>query len=277
MSRPCAQLPKQPDPTILSLAARIVPAQDRSDWLRAWQAELWHGHHRCQKTTDRRTGFVADLSMGIVRDALWLRTDSWRCSLRGSASLCLATLLGLSLLSLGLAFFHEGSWSSLGPPLLHQLKRSLVVVPFLIFVSFWTGSWRRVEQGSLRCLMVRLKRYSFFAVKMIQVLLLAFLSSTDSYEYVHGSIPGLAPLLQLVWFVIFALLGLQWTFADQQQRCKHCLQSLEDPARVGRPSHNLLEWNGSERSCRRGHGVLSIPEIETSWCGSSKWIVTRPG
>ena len=260
---------------IMSLAARIVPANERAEWLRVWHAELWHMHDRDLNRHVKKTGRVAGLSAGIVRDALWLRTENWRCSLRGSASLCLATLLGLSLLSFGFALFFEGSWSLLSPPLLHQLKRSLVTVPFLIFVSFATGSQRHVEQSSLNGPLIKLKRYSFFAVKMTQVLLLAFLSSTDSYELVHGPLPGLAALLQLLWFVSFAMLGLRWTLADQEQRCKHCLQSLQNPARVGRPSHNLLEWNGTELNCKWGHGLLSIPEIETSWCRSSKWIVSR--
>jgi hypothetical protein len=73
-------------------------------------------------------------------------------------------------------------------------------------------------------------------------------------------------------FFFFALLGLRWAIGDQEQRCKHCLRSLTTPARVGRPSHNLLEWNGTERSCKHGHGLLSIPEMETSWCRSSRWI-----
>jgi hypothetical protein len=66
--------------------------------------------------------------------------------------------------------------------------------------------------------------------------------------------------------------GLRWAFADQQQRCKQCLHLLATPARVGRPSYNLLEWNGTELLCKHGHGLLSVPEIETSWCQSSQWV-----
>lgn len=80
-----------------------------------------------------------------------------------------------------------------------------------------------------------------------------------------------ADLLQLFAFVLFALIGLRWAIHDQEQRCKHCLRLLTTPARVGRPSHNLLEWNGTELSCKHGHGLLSIPEMETSWCRYSHW------
>jgi hypothetical protein len=47
---------------------------------------------------------------------------------------------------------------------------------------------------------------------------------------------------------------------------------MATPAGVGRPSHNLLEWNGTELTCRHGHGLLSVPEMETSWCRSSHWV-----
>ena len=45
---------------------------------------------------------------------------------------------------------------------------------------------------------------------------------------------------------------------------KHCLRPLAEPVRVGRPSLNFLEWNGTELLCTEGHGLLSIPEIESS-------------
>jgi hypothetical protein len=80
----------------------------------------------------------------------------------------------------------------------------------------------------------------------------------------------------LLLFVPLALIGLRWAFADQEQRCKQCLRMLAGPARVGRPSHNLLEWNGTELACKQGHGLLSVPEMETSWCDSSRWVELNP-
>lgn len=181
----------------------------------------------------------------------------------------------LSLQLMGACLLLEGSWHLLSPQLIQQFQRSLLAAPLVVFVAFATASRRYVEQASLKRKLLRVKRCSFFAVKMIQVLLLAFLISADACAPVRGPLPGLADLLQLFWFVSLALLGLRWTFTDQELRCKHCLQSLEMPFRVGRPSHNLLEWNGSELSCKWGHGLLSIPEIETSWCRSSRWTGTQ--
>lgn len=275
MSLPVAPAPRHFEHRILAGAAKIVPAGERDDWCRGWQAELWYLHDRCRRQRRGGPSLVADLSIGIVRDALWLRMESWRCALRGSAALCLVSLLGLSLLSTGLALLLEGSWHLLSPQLIQQFQRSLLAAPLVVFVAFATASRRYVEQASLKRKLLRVKRCSFFALKMIQVLLLAFLISADACAPVRGPLPGLADLLQLFWFVSLALLGLRWTFTDQELRCKHCLQSLEMPFRVGRPSHNLLEWNGSELSCKWGHGLLSIPEIETSWCRSSRWTGTQ--
>ena len=53
-------------------------------------------------------------------------------------------------------------------------------------------------------------------------------------------------------------------------------RSLASPTPVGRPSHNLLEWSGSELICKQGHGALSVPEMETSWCESSEWVSQSP-
>ena len=77
--------------------------------------------------------------------------------------------------------------------------------------------------------------------------------------------------------VPFALVALRWVFADQEQRCQQCLRALASPARVGRPTYNLLEWNGTEQVCKQGHGLLSVPEMESSWRQSSQWVELAAG
>jgi len=104
------------------------------------------------------------------------------------------------------------------------------------------------------------------------VLFASFLLSSDLMQPLHQALPNAADVLQIFTFVFVALLGMRWAFRDQDQRCKQCLHTLTTPSRVGRPTHNLLEWNGSEMTCKHGHGLLSVPEIETSWCQSSAWI-----
>ena len=259
------------DRALLSGIEKMVPAADRDEWSRAWQAELWHVHHRRGDRRLRRASATRDLATGILRDALWLRTESWRRALRGTATLCLASLLGMSLLSILFALLLGGGWRRLGPYMTGDLMRTLCAAPLVVFVAFATASRRHTEPASTGRAVYRFKRLGFFVVKIAQVLLLAFLLSADLFLPLYETMSSTAEICQLFLFVAFALMGLRWAFRDQEERCKQCLQMLATPARVGRPSHNLLEWNGTEMSCRRGHGRLSVPEIETSWCRSSQW------
>jgi hypothetical protein len=214
---------------------------------------------------------ITDLSIGLTRDALWLRTEDWRLAVSDTATLCLVSLLGLSLLSIMVALALAGGWHSLQFYLRDELTRSLMAAPPVLFVLLATAPRRHSSQSISRW-PFWIKRHFFFVLKTFEILLLAFLLSVDVCMPLHTLIPLTADLLQLFAFVFFALLGLRWAIGDQEQRCKHCLRSLSTPARVGRPSHNLLEWNGTEQSCKHGHGLLSIPEMETSWCRSSRWV-----
>jgi hypothetical protein len=48
------------------------------------------------------------------------------------------------------------------------------------------------------------------------------------------------------------------------------------PARVGEPSRNFLGWNGLELICIAGHGLLHVPEIQTSWFSTQRWLYLDP-
>ena len=259
------------DRALIHTFRKVVPQADRDEWARAWQAELWHVHHRGPKTRRRSVFATRDLAIGILRDACWLRSEGWRRALSGTAFLCIASLLGLSLLSILFALLLGGSWHSIRPDLGDEGRRSLVAVPLILFVAFATGARRHIGRDAISNSIYRVKRQLFFVLKTAQVFLLAFLLSADTCLPLHATMPATADLAQLFCFVSFSLMGLRWAFRDQQERCKQCLQSLAAPARIGRPSHNLLEWNGTELSCKRGHGSLKVPEIETSWCQSSQW------
>jgi hypothetical protein len=242
------------------------------EWSRTWQAELWYMHQRSRHRHVSPVAGIIDLSIGLTRDALWLRTEKWRVAFSDTAMVCIASLLGLSLLSTLVALALAGSWHSLHLYLRDEFTRSLIAAPHVLFVLLATSPRRHSGQSSITRWRFWIKRQIFFVMKTLQILLLAFLLSVDLCVPLHTLIPLTADLLQLFSFVLFALLGLRWAINDQEQRCKHCLRSLSTPARVGRPSRNLLEWNGTERSCKHGHGLLSIPEMETSWCQSSRWI-----
>lgn len=272
MSRPVRPALPGFERNLLSVVRWLVPVHEREEWSRTWQAELWHMRQRSRHRHVSPVAGILDLSIGLTRDALWLRTERWRVGSSDTAMLCLASLLGLSLLSALVALALAGSWRSLDVYLRDEFTRSLIAAPHVLFVLLATASRRHTAESSIRRWRFWIKRQLFFLLKTLQVLMLAFLLSVDVCVPLHNFAPFTADLLQMFAFVFFALLGLRWAIGDQEQRCKHCLRSLTTPARVGRPSHNLLEWNGTERSCKHGHGLLSIPEIETSWCRSGRWI-----
>jgi len=259
------------DRKLLRMVETLVPRPEREEWSRAWEAELWHMHHPSGRRRVSTVRVTADLSIGLTCDALWLRTESWRRNFSGTAIVCLIPLLGILLFFTLVALALSGSWHGLMGNVSAQFERFLLEAP-LVFVTFTAASRRHIEQSSASRMMCWIKRQAFFAAKTSLVSLLAFMASVVICWPLRAPFPFVAELLQTLVFVICMLVGLRWVFWDQEQRCKHCLRLLANPARVGRPSHNLLEWNGTELICKHGHGLLSVPEMETSWCQSSQWI-----
>jgi hypothetical protein len=264
------------DRNLLRAVEKIVPTAEREEWSRTWRAELWHMHHRRRNRRTQNLRITIDLSIGLTCDALWLRTDSWSRALSGTPTLCLASLASLCLLSTLIGLAIDGSWHALGTYLDGPFKRSIFAALLVVFVSFATASRGHIEQGSTSKGLYGIKRQAFFTAKASLVMLLTFLLSADVCRPIHPPFPNTAGLFQILFFVIMTLVALRWAFRDQEERCKQCLRSLATPARVGRPSHNLLEWNGTEMICKHGHGLLSVPEMETSWCQSSQWVDLNP-
>jgi hypothetical protein len=250
------------DRRLLTLAQRIVPGPEREEWARAWYGELWHARQR-------KCG--PELAWGLLSDALWLRCESWRVTHGGTAGLCVASLTALCVVGMIFALVSIGSLHGLEQRLAVEFPRFMLQMPLIVFVAFATSPPRPIEQDATGKQIFRLRRQIFFLTKTALVLVLTFVASIDLCQSIHDAYPRTAGLVQIFFFVFLALLGLRWSFQDQHQRCKQCLRSLETPSRVGRPSHNLLEWNGTELLCRDGHGLLNVPEMETSWCQSSHW------
>ena len=250
----------------------IVPFAERDDFFRSWHAELYHMDHCVPRRHRSALRLHLDLPLGVASDAIWLRSHSLRRNLAGTPTLCLASLLSLSLLSFVFAVLSYGGWRALHLYFVRQAEHCLVAVPIILFVSSAIASFSRVELNSIPHTLRWINHLLFATLKTALVLLLVFLLSVCLSRPLYIPFPHAADLLQILFFVLFALLAVRWSFYDQEQRCKHCLCSLATPARVGRPSHNLLEWTGTEQTCRQGHGRLSIPEMETSWHQCSRWI-----
>ena len=63
---------------LLSIVGRLVPFHEREEWSRSWQAELWYMRQRSHHRHVSPLAGIVDLSIGLMRDALWLRTEKWR-------------------------------------------------------------------------------------------------------------------------------------------------------------------------------------------------------
>lgn len=252
------------DQRMLRAGVALVPAADRDEWLRNWHAELWHLHDRRNHTK------VHGLYAGLLRDALWLRSESWQRSYAGTAVLCLSALTGLCAVAVLLGVATYG-WEPYRAIIASRAVRFLVESLLIVAVSFATSSSLYVDQRTSGKTLCWIRRQFFLAAKSALLLALAFLLSTDSCMPLSTHMPMTADALQVFTFELCGIVGLMWAFRDQEQRCKHCLCALSTPAQIGRPSHNLLEWTGTRRACRFGHGVFSTPEMFSSWRQHSHW------
>jgi hypothetical protein len=115
------------------------------------------------------------------------------------------------------------------------------------------------------------RRFAFLAAKLVLVPALVLLSSI-ALTWGPSFSPNTAFLIQFVTGVPTLLFAFRWILHDQRRRCPECLRLLSNPARVGQASCNFLNWNGTELLCVRGHGLLHIPELPTSWFSTQRWL-----
>ena len=264
-------LPKS-DRLLLRAMGHIVPSSDREDWLRCWEAELWW--RRYPPSREVHTELFTDLSVGLCRDAFWLRFDSWSRVLRGTPVLCLLALAISCSLSILLAMCLYGGWYRLTSQFLPQSSHFLFASALIVIVASATADKRPDIPKSLRSTRMRLFQDAFLVTKGVSLLWLTYFLSLDVSSPIVTLFPQASEYAQMLFFVISSICGLRWAFHDQERRCKACLRLLNEPRPVGRPSHNLIEQSGNESACRKGHGFLSVPELETSWRQSSEWIGT---
>ena len=114
-------------------------------------------------------------------------------------------------------------------------------------------------------------RAAFLVAKLALVAPLVLLSSI-ALTWGPTLTPNTAFLTQFLTGVPTLLFAFRWAFNDQRRRCPECLRLLSNPARVGQASCNFLAWNGTELLCVRGHGLLHIPELPTSWFSTQRWL-----
>jgi hypothetical protein len=123
---------------------------------------------------------------------------------------------------------------------------------------------------------MRLRRWSFLGCKIVLLMPIVYFVALDLAHLRQTIDPISCDYIQLVSSFSVCLFGLRWTLRDQRQRCPVCLRKLTHPARVGQPSRNFLDWNGMELICAGGHGLLHVPEIQTSWFSEQRWLYLDP-
>jgi len=252
------------DRLLLRLGRQLVPREDREKWHAAWFAELYYLHN-CISESRRR--FIGS---GLLADALWLRNKACRSAYSGSAILCLVTLMGLLVLVSVPVVVSAGSLQGLA-------RYSITGIPIMVgqsllicFVAVLTSPNFTRSRAPLP-MRLRAKSHAFSAAKTGMLLLAMFVLSEEICAPFSPCTRFVPFLSQNLIFVLLGLYALRWASTDGHQRCRCCLRLLRPCPHIGRVSHNFLEWNGTEMMCPDGHGRLSIPEMESSWCPSSSW------
>lgn len=139
-------------------AALLAPAALRAEWLREWQAEMWHVRRAC--TCE---GEVTAFCLGAFQDAWCLRRQAWRerarvGSLHGSAAQCLLGLAAVLAASCALAHLLPEVRSATNP-LWYPARTGLVLmqkaeagkgrdtaIPFEQY-RVWSGSGHQYFDG----------------------------------------------------------------------------------------------------------------------------------
>lgn len=254
----------------LRSAALLVPRERRPDWLAEWRAELWYV---LQQSNERQ---ALRFCLGAFRDALWLRHNPCGGVARarnaiGSPLACLL-LLGAMAATAVLFFLRAG-----GP--FETLRGAGKAAPELVFVHvfpiavaflvlFATSALSLGEYPASRTSRAharRFRRRTFLAMKFLLMAPLVFCGTFDVGAILSAS--GVQPHAAIVGYII----GFRWILSDQRRRCPVCLRLLSESASIGEFSHNFLEWYGTELFCAKGHGLLHVPAIATTY-STQQWL-----
>lgn len=258
---------------ILRAGARIVPESERAEWLAEWQTELWYA---------MRDGAGTPLTrycLGALRDALWKRKNAGIGRHYGSVLMiangpnfpeppviecasplespfrCLA-LLGLAaLVAMSVGLFTPASELPADKFLLALLPFCMIFWPVVVLTSGALSGEYPHHRNWFR-------RGCFLIAKTALLLLTVAFGASDLSGFP----------LQLNVAMAGAFLGIRWALMDQRRRCPNCLRLLDKPVRMGSGSRMLLEWNGTELICLRGHGVMHIPESPAIWFDKPRWV-----
>jgi len=133
---------------------------------------------------------------------------------------------------------------------------------------------RRSDRADARLPFGNWQWWTFLLLKTAAALTLVFVAGVEifigfSHQFTTEPLGGPA----LLWFYTAGCsLVLLAVIADQQARCRVCLQCLAFPVRVGCPGCLFLDWSGTELLCPDGHGVLYVPHHVSCWDEAERWV-----
>jgi hypothetical protein len=270
------------DAWLLPVAGKLIPPAKRADWMKEWQAEFWYLRHGQLDTRTRMSGVVETLSLtrGVVADAAWIGMHSLRESKRGSAQSCLVQLALSCVVCGAVELLYEGSWRSLGDAFFRYFAdRFMLVALPAIFVALATMPRRprKCRQARINGILLAQGLWNLFlTAKVAFSLILGFLLCVLVSIPVSRALGHNGDWIDVMFSTVVLTTSLRLALDDQKHRCQRCLRLLCQPVRVGPPSYNLLDWNGTELVCADGHGSLQVPEMQGSWCWYDLWVEVDP-
>lgn len=251
---------------VLRIAGLLVREPDRSAWLTEWESELWY----VVRDSDPAHRIALHFCLGAFRDALWLRRNSaasrrWPLRLDSPAR-CLACLAAITATA-AIVFLREQSFTDAALQRL-QGPRGLISIHLLLMTVALIILPTTTPLALGECPTRRFRRWIFLFAKFALIWPSVFFGTLDLLPVL--GVPFLADGVLLSYVLAF-----RWAIIDQRQRCPVCLRLLASPARFGDASHTLLDWYGTEFFCTRGHGLLHVPEIRTSY-STERWLDLDP-
>jgi hypothetical protein len=265
---------------ILRSAGLLVPQSHREDWLAEWRSELWYVLRDRAEFRSRWDPEALLFCLGAFRDAVWLRRNSCSSDPRQycwlqSPRRCLLSLAALAVVTVIFFFRSPGPLDTLIRA--SQEHRELIFAHFLMIAiallvlpattSLTLGEYPTAPGSPARAM--RFRRWIFLGLKFCLILAIVFCGTLDLAPII--STAGLQPHVTLVGYS----LGFRWALIDQRRRCPVCFRLLTNPASIGQPGQTFLEWYGTELFCVKGHGLLHVPEIPTTY-STQRWLDLDP-
>ena len=238
------------DRAMLATAARLVPREERSEWLAEWSAELW-----CLRHSEGPPCGPVRFCVGAFRDAALIRLHRPvpRLDVLRSPIRCLSVLAILAVAAFLISMRSPVVKELIGrqPFAAHGLMLLLALAILAVAASLSVPAQR-------------LHGWLLLAAKTALITPALFFGVFD-----------LAPLIGAVQphaTLIGYIFAFRWALNDQRRRCPECLCLCGNPVRIGHPSYVLLDWYGTELMCPEGHGLLQVPELPRASLSSHRWL-----